>query len=133
MTWERITLRLPKAIWASTPTPAAVGVPCIVFVPLFPLITTSNVHSSTVKTVRLINCDGWSATRSHGVTGTVHAFHHEEVLGKRYTMHTQLLEGAQEHPEVGMEVFLAEKAKFQPQLDGTKGYEKTDAEWGDGY
>ncbi|KAF8245941.1 hypothetical protein K440DRAFT_632861 [Wilcoxina mikolae CBS 423.85] len=64
---------------------------------------------------------------------TVHAFHHEEVLGKRYTMHTQLLEGAQEHPEIGMEVFLAEKAKFQPQLEGTKGYEKTDAEWGDGY
>ncbi|KAF8543432.1 hypothetical protein BDD12DRAFT_212221 [Trichophaea hybrida] len=52
---------------------------------------------------------------------TIHAFHHEEVLGKRYTVHTQLLEGAQEHPEIGMEVFLVEKAGFQPQLVGTKG------------
>ncbi|CCX04905.1 Similar to conserved hypothetical protein [Ajellomyces dermatitidis SLH14081]; acc. no. XP_002624832 [Pyronema omphalodes CBS 100304] len=64
---------------------------------------------------------------------TVHAFHHEEVLGDRYTMHTLLLERGEENPEIGMEVFLGEKAKFQPKLPGTTGYEKTDANWADHY
>ncbi|KAI5798898.1 Mss4-like protein [Geopyxis carbonaria] len=66
---------------------------------------------------------------------TVHAFHHEEVLGERYTMHPLLIEGnehGERNPKIGMEVFYAEKAKFQPQIAKTV-YNQTDSDWAENY